>query len=201
VATAAEIGGPYVAEPEPLVCELDAGGSIDPSFVSDGDTTWLLWKTDGNCCDLPTEIRSAPLTADGLAVAGAATTLIGADLDWEGGLVEAPSMALVDRRWLLLYSANRWDDEDYAVGAAWCEGPSGPCRKQSEPVLEASDDVAGPGGAEFIDGARRFGSVIAFHAWPPDRVGYEEGSNRTLHLGAVVVDGDVVTIDLIGRRP
>src|SRR5262245_57532598 len=194
VATASTPTGPYTPQPQPLMCDLARGGSIDPSLVTDdAGTTWLLFKDDGNCCDLPTTLRSVPLTADGLALAGWPQDLIGADQAWEGGLVEAPTMARVGGGWLLLYSANRWDGAAYAVGAAWRTSPSGPCTKQPGPVLTAQPGLDGPGGAEFVAGSRN----LVFHAWPPDRTGYTTGATRSLHIGRIdptTTPGDPVQI-------
>src|SRR5579871_5227953 len=50
----------------PFVCPIAQGGAIDPSIFVQGDTPYLLWKADGNCCGLPTTIYSQPLTPDGL---------------------------------------------------------------------------------------------------------------------------------------
>ncbi len=41
--------GPFVPFEEPLVCDLDAGGNIDPSvFVDSVGDAYLLWKIDAN---------------------------------------------------------------------------------------------------------------------------------------------------------
>ncbi len=64
-------GGPYVDDStEPFICPLDQGGAIDPSIFMDGDTPYLLWKSDGDCCSLPTVIYSQQLSPDGLSTAG-----------------------------------------------------------------------------------------------------------------------------------
>jgi hypothetical protein len=195
VATSPVTSGPYSPVAEPLVCDLDRGGSIDPSFVTDdAGRQWLLYKDDGNCCGLPTTLRAVPLIPDATAVAGSPVDLISADLPWEGGLVEAPSMAKVGDRWLLLYSANRWDSAEYAVGAAWCDSPAGPCEKQSAPALRAGGGLDGPGGVEFGPRSGRSQPVVTFHAWPPGQVGYGDGSSRRLQLGHVKVVGDTVSI-------
>lgn len=194
VATSTTVGGPYEPADEPLVCDLGRGGSIDASFVAD-DTgqRWLLYKDDGNCCGLPTTLRAVPLTADATALAGPATDLLTADLAWEDGLIEAPTMRQVGDRWLLVYSANRWDTADYAVGAAWCDTPAGPCEKQAQPALTAADGLDGPGGVEFTGGARGNEAIVTFHAWPTDVID-PEGSGRRLHLGMLTIVDDVVTI-------
>jgi Glycosyl hydrolases family 43 len=183
LATAATVGGPYVPEPDPLLCDARRGGAIDPSFVAGpGGRLWLLFKDDGNCCGLPTPIRSVPLTADGLGLAGEPTVLIDADQAWEGDLVEGPTMTRVGERWLLLYSGNRWDAPDYAVGAAWCDGPAGPCTKQDGPALTSGGGMKGPGGTEFVAST----SIVVFHAWSDDQVGYPLGA-RALRVGRVRV--------------
>jgi arabinan endo-1,5-alpha-L-arabinosidase len=195
VATSPVVGGPYDAAAEPLVCDVDRGGSIDPSFVEDdGGGRWLLYKDDGNCCGLPTTLHAVPLTPDATALAGSPVDLMSADLPWEAGLVEAPSMAKVGDRWLLLYSANRWDSAEYAVGAAWCESPAGPCDKQAAPALTAGGGVDGPGGVEFVSTSRPNRLMVTFHAWPPGEIGYGDGSTRRLKLGRVEVVGDTVRI-------
>lgn len=195
IATAATIHGPYSPRREPLVCRPDQGGSIDPSFAS--DTTgrqWLLYKSDGNCCGLPTTLHAAPLAAPATALSGPPVDLLTADLPWEGGLVEAPTMRQVGDRWLLLYSANRWNTPDYAVGAAWCQAPTGPCRKQHQPALTAVAGLQGPGGLEFVAGSPLIGDIVTFHAWPGSAVGYENGSTRRVHLGRLEITDDVVTV-------
>jgi arabinan endo-1,5-alpha-L-arabinosidase len=195
VATSPTIGGPYTPAPDPLMCDLGKGGSIDPSFViDDTGAYWLLYKDDGNCCGLPTTLHSVLLTGDGTQLAGSPATLVTADQPWEEGLVEAPTMRRVGDRWLLLYSANTWDSANYAVGAAWCETPSGPCHKQPEPALTNGPGIDGPGGVEFISASTIDTLAVAFHAWPEGSVGYRDGSTRRLRLGRVTVTGDTVTI-------
>jgi arabinan endo-1,5-alpha-L-arabinosidase len=195
VATAPTVHGPYSPTPEPLVCHPDQGGSIDPSFASDrAGQRWLLYKSDGNCCGLPTTLHAVPLTSAATTLSGPPVDLITAELPWEGGLVEAPTMSQVGDRWLLLYSANRWNTPRYAVGAAWCDAPIGPCHKQPEPALTAGAGIQGPGGVEFASGTASGGAIVTFHAWPDGAVGYKNGSTRRVHLGRVKVTDDAVTI-------
>ncbi|HEY1733285.1 MAG TPA: family 43 glycosylhydrolase, partial [Acidimicrobiales bacterium] len=41
--------GPFTAEAQPFVCQLDQHGSIDPRTFTDVDgTTYLIWKSDDN---------------------------------------------------------------------------------------------------------------------------------------------------------
>jgi hypothetical protein len=93
-ATSSNPAGPFVDDSSSaFVCPVSSGGAIDPSvFVDAQGTPWLLWKSDGDCCGLPTTIYSQQLSPDGLSVVGPAHRLIGASQAWEGGLVEGPSM-------------------------------------------------------------------------------------------------------------
>lgn len=194
-ATSPTVDGPYAPQPDPLVCDPDRGGSIDPSFVADGSgRRWLLYKDDGNCCGLPTALRAAPLSPPATALAGPPALLLAADQPWEDGLVEAPSMAETGNRWLLLYSGNRWDTAGYAIGAAWCDTPVGPCHKQSHPALTEADRLEGPGGVEFVSSLDVDGVAVTFHAWPEGDVGYGDGSTRRLQVGRVETATGVVTI-------
>ncbi len=181
VATADDPLGPFRDRSDaPLVCPVDLGGAIDASPVvgPDGDA-YLLWKNDGNCCDVPTRIWSQRLADDRTSLVGEAHELIGADQDWEGGLVEAPSMVEHDGVFHLFYSANDWESPRYAVGHARCDAPVGPCTKTSDqPWLAGTDDARGPGGQEvFRDGDGQLQMV--FHAWPGE-VGYAAGGYRSL---------------------
>ena len=73
-ATSANPAGPFVDDSSSaFVCPVSKGGAIDPSvFVAADGTPWLLWKSDGDCCSLPTTIYSQQLSPDGLSVVGPA---------------------------------------------------------------------------------------------------------------------------------
>ena len=199
VATAKGPRGPYLSGAAgPIVCERDAGGSIDPSPFRDVDgTLYLLTKNDGNRPEyhLPTSISARRLTPDGLAVTGPAAVLLTNHERWHGGVVEAPTMVRAAGRYWLFYSASYYgwpadaSASPYAMGVAACDGPIGPCRDRAEPLL-ASGVVhgvclSGPGHqAVFEDrGAWR----IAFHAW--DERGCKRGRPvRRMHLGTLRFD-------------
>lgn len=181
-ARASDPQGPYEPDPGPLLCDGDLGGSIDPSPVvaPDGRLT-LLYKTDGNCCSLPTTIRAVALDSYGTGLAGTPVELLREDSSWEGGVIEAPSMVFgPDGGWWLVYSANRWASSKYAVGAARCETPMGPCQKQAIPALD-DDAYPGAGGAEFVAQTQ----LVVLHEWAPTGVGYKSGSHRRVRLGRV----------------
>lgn len=201
VAVADNVDGPY--EPfgsGPIVCDFGYGGSIDPSVIVDpaGDA-WLLWKNDGNCCNLATYIWSAPLAPDGLSLAGSATALIGVDQAWEDGssggrepwkrLIEGPAMVFADGAYWLFYSANWWDSSEYAIGYAQCTSPSGGCTKPRTTALVASGPHgAGPGGPDVVVDAG--GQMwLAFHAWTPCCVGSRNVGWRSLFVSRLTFSG------------
>jgi hypothetical protein len=156
-ATSASAAGPFVDDSSSaFVCPVAKGGAIDPSvFVASNGTPWLLWKSDGDCCNLPTTIYTQQLAPDGLSVVGPAYPLIGATQSWEGNLVEAPSMVQNGNTYWLFYSANLWGTDDYGIGVARCTSVTGPCTKPLDHAwLSSAADSAqsdpGPGGQEFF---------------------------------------------------
>ena len=164
--------GPFVDRSErPFVCQTREGGSIDASPFRDGRTLYLLWKNDGNSRGLDTFIYAQRLTADGLRLTGTPRRLVTEDADWEGQLVEAPTMWRQGGRLYLFFSANKYYDATYAVGYATCRTPLGPCKDAAEnPILKTKCDAVGPGHQTIVrdeDGQTWF----VYHAWPPDAVG------------------------------
>jgi beta-xylosidase len=188
--------GPFVdRSPVPFICQADLGGSIDASPVHDvWGRVYLVWKNDGNCCHLPVTLWSQLLSEDGRTLVGARAALLHRDQAWEGPLIEGPTMWEDGEGWHLLYSANMWDTDKYATGAATCDSPLGPCRKTGTAPMLVSDPVtAGPGGAETftdLDGAR----WIAYHGWSRAAIGYQNGGARSLRLDRIEVTGPNVRI-------
>jgi beta-xylosidase len=183
-AEAASPAGPFVDNDSiPFICQGELGGSIDASIVRDtnGDI-YVIWKNDGNCCGIPVKLWSQRLSGDGKRLVGSPTELLHPDQPWEGSLIEGPTMWEEQGIWYLLYSANRWNTENYATGYAVCASPLGPCQKpRTTPLMVSNGQIAGPGGAEtFTDlEGRRW---LAYHAWTAGAVGYSRGGARSLRL-------------------
>ncbi|HVA07474.1 MAG TPA: glycoside hydrolase family 43 protein [Acidimicrobiales bacterium] len=141
--------GPYLANPNPFTCQRDQGGSIDPrTFVDSNGTTYLIWKSDNNAAPPfgATSIYSQPLSADGLHLLGQPTRIFAPDETWQGSIVEAPDLVLVRGAYYLFYSGNWFNEPGYAIGAAVCRGPLGPCAdRSSAPLLASNAQGAGPG--------------------------------------------------------
>jgi beta-xylosidase len=188
VAAAPSATGPFVPQGEqPLVCQPDLGGSIDPAPFRDANgDAFLLWKSDANAIGGRSTLFSQRLRADGLAFEGDAVALLASDASWEQPLIENPTLATLDGGYLLFYSGGWWESASYAIGYARCDTPLGPCQKVTidGPLAGTSEDEAGPGGACLVsgpDGTR----WLAYHAWTPGAIGYSAGGRRSLRFAAI----------------
>lgn len=176
VAEAADPLGPFTsAATEPLVCQRDQGGTIDPSVFRDADgQLYLYYKNDGNAIGRPTDIFGQRLSADGLGLSGEPVALLRNDRPWEAHVIESPTMARHGSNYVMFFSANHfgWEEHQrlspYAMGYATCRSPVGPCTDApNNPILHSYNDraagcLSGPGHqALFEAGGRQF---IVFHA-------------------------------------
>ncbi|MFD5625805.1 glycoside hydrolase family 43 protein [Streptomyces sp. NPDC127072] len=177
VALATSADGPFrPAGDGPLVCPVEQGGAIDAAGYTENGRRYLLWKSDGNCCEKDTWIHLQPISRDGTSLTGQPIGLIKQDRDWENGLIEAPTLIKRDGRYVLLYSADAYSPNveagtRYKTGYALAESLQGPYTKAAEPLMTTesfASQVIGPGGQDVVtgpDGRDR----IAFHAWNADR--------------------------------
>ncbi|WP_419819401.1 glycoside hydrolase family 43 protein [Glaciibacter flavus] len=189
VSTAADPKGPFTpAAGGPIVCTLDDGGAIDPAtFTDDDGTRYLVWKNDGNCCGLDTWIQLAPLSSDGLSLAGPATRLFKQTESWEGNLVEAPTLIKHGSTYLVFYSANDYGSDKYAVGVASAPALLGPYTKMPKPLLSSSDGgYYGPGGQDVLHTEK--GDLLFFHSWD-DNVVY-----RGMSVAPIAWSGDTPSV-------
>jgi beta-xylosidase len=188
VATSSSPVGPFVdSSAAPLECQPSLGGAIDPdAFVNTDGSAYLLWKTGAAGSS---RIWAQQLDPSGstFATGSSPTTILVPDQAWEAGTVEAPDMVAVNGRYLLLYSGNEWSTASYAVGAATCTGPLGPCGAASpNPILSTDSGVAGPGGESvFPDTSGHF--WIAFDGWRPNAVG--SSNSRALYIRSITLSG------------
>ncbi|MCU1454266.1 MAG: glycoside hydrolase, family 43 [Acidimicrobiales bacterium] len=186
--------GPFLDDTVlPIVCQLDRGGSIDPSATvgSDG-SAWLVWKSEGVRGLDPSRIWSQKLSADGLGVEGPAVGLLAAHLPWQQGVIEGPALVQHGGRWLLFYSANDWNTTAYAIGFAACQAPQGPCTElQDGPIFQPQSPLVGAGGQELFTGPDGR-AWMAFHAWVEGQVGYP--NLRRLYVATVDLDARIPRI-------
>jgi beta-xylosidase len=185
-AVASSPAGPFRdPHPQPLVCQADAGGSIDASPFRDTDgSLYLHWKNDGNAIGSPTHLYAQRLSADGLELTGEPVILLTNIAGWHGHVIEAPQLHRHDGRYFLFYSAGAYDSDAYAVGYAVCDGPLGPCRDAAEnPILSSGPGAAGPGHCSVVTGPAG-DTWMLYHAWRPDSIGSVD-PGRTLWLDRV----------------
>ena len=168
VAVSTDPAGPFVAVGDGMiVCPEEKGGAIDASTFVDDAGLHLVWKNDGNCCDLDTWIYTAPLSADGLTLLGPPQRTIMQTLEFEGNLDEAPTIVLRNSTYVLLYSANNYGDDRYAIGMATAPSLSGPWTKLEEPLLSTESSggrLRGPGGQDIIETSND-GGLLVVHSW------------------------------------
>lgn len=162
----------------PLVCQVDQGGTIDPSPFRDGQTLYLYFKNDGNCCGQTTHLYVQQLAPDGLSVVGQPVPLVQNEQVWESHVVEAPEMFKHDGNYYLFFSANNYATPDYAVGYALCRTPIGPCTQAADnPVLASHlqrPQVIGPGGEYVFQVGQQ--TWIVYHEWQVTEDGSLGGS-------------------------
>jgi hypothetical protein len=185
-ATADGPGGPFSDESEePLVCQLDRSGSIDPNLVAevdDGAHRYLLWKSDDNATGKPTSLWAQELSSDGMGLLGEPSHLLEASHRWQRGIIEGPAMVATDQAYVLFHGAGDWWSAFAGIGFATCETPLGPCTDCSTrgPWLGATVGALGPSGpAPFTDVDGRL--TLAYHAWT-EAVGYDHGGVRSLFV-------------------
>lgn len=180
--------GPYRAGAQPLVCQLDHHGSIDPrSFVDRAGRLWLTWKSDDNA-DLNgpghTSIYVERLSSDGLGLVGSPVALLTANEPWEGRIVEAPDMVYAAQHYWLFYSGNWFNQPDYGIGVAECASPTGPCEKPMiGPWLGSNAQGSGPGEESVFTDAQG-----AWLLYAPHSVDYQASTPRPVALMHMVFD-------------
>jgi beta-xylosidase len=204
LAVSAAPEGPFVdSSKAPLVCQPTLGGSIDATaFVDQDGSRHLIWKNDGNCCGLPTRLFNQPLTADGLKLTGKATDIgVVNDEQWEGAVIEAPTLLFHDGTYFLFYSANGYDSEFYSIGYATSKKLTGPYVDAPEnPIVSSAWDPSvtsrarGPGHQSIVEDAK--GQLwMTFHAWDQEAVGYANGGMRTMWIDKLTFDGGKPVVD------
>ena len=174
VAASSSPSGPFTpVGNRPLVCPRAEGGAIDPSHLRRHrrdavpaleERRELLWPRH-----LAADGAAVP---DGLALAGPATKLVKQTAGWEGSVVEAPVLVRHGSRYVLLYSANSYAGDAYAIGYATASAATGPYRKHPVPLLSTSSSqgrFVGPGGQDVVTGPDGH-DLLVFHSWDPARV-------------------------------
>lgn len=214
VAEAADPRGPFTsAATEPLVCQRELGGTIDPhAFRDAGGQLYLYFKNDGNHPDFrrPTDIFAQRLSADGLSLAGEPVALLRNDREWEAHVIESPTMVRQGDRYVMFFSANHfgWEEHQrlspYAMGYARCEGPMGPCVDAPEnPILHSYNDrragcLSGPGHQALFEATGR--QFIVFHAHAARRGCTRANRGRYMYIAPLLWENGAPRIGPSLRR-
>jgi beta-xylosidase len=168
VATSTSPTGPFQpVSDEAWVCDLDAGGNIDPAQFTDSDgSKWVVYKVDGNSIGSDsTAIMLQQVDTDGYTKIGDATEILNRD-DADGPLVEAPSLSVSDGTYFLTFSSNMYNTDLYDSSYATASSITGPYTKMQAPdaplLVTGDGGLTAPGGADMLvtDNA----SYFAFHA-------------------------------------
>jgi beta-xylosidase len=190
--TSASPFGPFVdVSGAPLLCQVSAGGSIDPSVYRFDGADYLVWKADGEGGQTQA-ILSARLTAGDSELVGQPATLLTAGSSWEDGVVERPALMRASGVLSLYFSAGDWSTAHYAVGATTCATPLGPCASSAaQPVTIPSNVATGAGSPTFFATGGR--TYLAFSAWTNGIVGNRSGQRAMflMTIGAAQVVKDV----------
>jgi hypothetical protein len=81
------------------------------------------------------------------------------------------------------------------AGYVVCHTPLGPCEKRTteRPILASTGDEAGTGGASLVTGP--VGEHwLAYHAWTPGAVGYDNGGARSLRFASLTWDANHLVV-------
>ncbi len=191
LATSSGPQGPYTdVSSQPFLCQRSLGGSIDPDVQQDArGRLHLVWKSDGNCCNLPTALWEQDLISDGQHLLGSAHRLLSADQAWESGNVEAPALVAAAKGWWLFYSGGDWRTASYATGIAWCSTLAGPCRDVlTHPLLASNSTLRTPSGlSTFVDArGRRWAAFTTTVLIPSTRRPGRYYTNRVLDIAPLL---------------
>lgn len=214
VASATSPLGPFrdITGRHPLYCDIDPGGSIDPSPYVDSATghRWLTWKASGRrggpgVAGYPSSLKTVRLDSTGHMSGPVHTLLTTNEGSWEGTTIENPSMVNWHSHWYLFYSANsfladRAGHSPYATGYALCSGPAGPCRRISaRPLMASTARESGPGGAiAIVDLSGKLRLAYASY-WPGEyRANAGIHQPRRMHIATVVWHANG-TLSVTGR--
>ena len=202
VATADSPLGPFKQEVrEPIRAEKGIDTSV---FFDDDGKAYLYFVrfTDGNviwCAELEKGLRSIRENT--------LTQCLKAEEPWElilPKVTEGPSVFKRDGVYYMLYSANGYTSQDYAVGVATAESPLGPWKKyEGNPVLHKYAGLVGVGhGAPFIDREGKMRYV--FHAHKSESEIHPRDAyivDMSVKDGIVSMGGNLVRPVVVDRLP
>ena len=201
VATSDSPLGPFKQEEKKPIREEKG---IDTSVFFDDDGKAYLYFvrfTDGViwCAELKDNLRE--IKDETL------TQCVKAEDEWElilPKVTEGPSVIKKDGEYYLIYSANGYTSQDYAVGFARSKSPYGPWEKyEYNPVLHKNDGLFGVGhGAPFVDlnGKMRY----VFHAHKSKDEIHPRDSyivDMDMTDGKISIGGNIIKPKVVDKLP
>lgn len=167
--------GPFrsVAD-RPIVCRPEDVDSIDPkAFTDTGGKQYLLYTSGRNNAT----IWAQPMSKDGVTANGERRALITADRPDESRVVEAPTLVRKGGKYVLFYSANRYNSGAYFTNYATASSLGGPYTKAPGQLLNKGTLGGGftnPGGQDFVPGGSGH-DYLVFH-------GYSKPGQRSMYV-------------------
>ncbi len=111
---------------------------------------YLIWKSDNNNLpgSGPCTIWAAPMSNDGLTLAGKAVAIFRPTQAWEEPVLEAPAMVIAPNgtQWMFFSSGNGYYTPRYDIGVVECSGILSGCfTHQAKPFITSNPQGPGPG--------------------------------------------------------
>ncbi|KAK8222571.1 glycosyl hydrolase [Phyllosticta paracitricarpa] len=188
--------GPFTPLEEPIACNTEGGGSIDPSGFLDTDgERYLLYKIDGNHLGLGGSCNNWPATRqtpimlqrmwpDGITPQGPPTMILDRS-DRDGPLIEAPSMTrTADGKYVVFFSSNCFTSDLYDISYAFADKIDGPYTKYGPLAKTGIGGLQSPGGADVAAD----GQHLVFHAAGAN------GTGRNMYTARITIDSKTHTI-------
>ena len=122
---------------------------------------------------LRTPIYAQELSPDGARLVGGRKKIIENDQPWEAHLVEGIWVTKYGRKYYLFYAGNDFSTDQYGIGVAIADDPSGPYSKVPGPFLSSTTEWAGPGHPSVVTGPDGKPELF-LHAFFRGRSGYKE---------------------------
>lgn len=196
VASSSSPEGPFIQEEKkPIIAEKGIDTSL---FLDDDGTPYLFYVrfTDGNV------IWMAEMNDDLQSIKSETLTkCISVSEPWEkkqATVAEGPSIIKKGNMYYLIYSANHFESQDYAVGYATASSPKGPWKKFSgNPILRrdhpSASGLVGTGhGAPFISADGGYKYIYHAHA------SNSSVAPRTAFINDIVFSSDGI-ISIVGK--